>query len=119
MTRSFNRRRWPAPAAAALLALACSVAQAQETTRGLCFSEGFEDPDLLGRGWYDGRTFALADDHAGPGKRSIRYHFTTGKLTPVDSSGVRHSIEPTAVVFLRFSLNSTDAVLGGAASAVA
>ena len=79
-------------------------ARAQEGPPGLLFSEGFEDPDLTGRGWYDGRQFTLSDEHAAAGKRSIQYHFPEGRITPDDSSGVRHLIEPTEVVYLRFSL---------------
>ena len=51
------------------------------------------------RGWYDGDHFVLSDD-AVAGKHAIQYHFPKGKLTPSDSLGVRHSIEPTEVVYL-------------------
>jgi hypothetical protein len=65
------------------------------------FDEGFEDTKLASRGWYDGNRFVLSDDAAG-GKHAIQYHFQKGKLTPSDSSGVRHLVEPTEVVYLRF-----------------
>ena len=74
------------------------------TDSGVLFSEGFEDTNLKARGWYDGNDrFTLSDD-AAVGKHSIQYHFPKGKLTPSDSSGVRHAIEPTEVVYLRFYL---------------
>ena len=46
----------------------------------------------------------MLSDDAVAGHHSISYHFAKGKLTPSDSSGVRHSIEPTEVVYLRFYL---------------
>ena len=70
---------------------------------GLLFSESFEDTRLTSRGWYDGNRFVLSDG-AVAGKHAIQYHFPKGKLTPSDSSGVRHAIEPTEVVHLRFHL---------------
>ncbi len=67
------------------------------------FAEGFENTRLTSRGWYNGDRFALFDD-AVAGRRSLSYHFGKGKLTPSDSSGIRHSIELTNVVYLRFYL---------------
>ena len=77
--------------------------QTPSTDRALFFAEGFEDTRLMSRGWYDGDRFVLSDD-AVAGKHAIQYHFAKGKLTPSDSSGIRHSIEPTEVVYLRFYL---------------
>lgn len=98
--------RWFLPTIAVVVAVALtsSVAHARETPSGHLFSEGFEDPNLTSRGWYDGKSFVLADDSAGPGRRSIQYHFTKGKLTPADSSGARHALDSTDVVYLRFSI---------------
>ena len=76
---------------------------AGQTAPTLFFSEGFEDTKLTSRGWYDGDHFVLSDD-AVAGKHAIQYRFANGKLTPADSSGVRHSIESTEVVYLRFYL---------------
>lgn len=76
----------------------------EATASGILFSEGFEDTNLKARGWYDGNDrFTLSDD-AAVGRHSIQYHFPKGKLTPSDSSGVRHAIKPTEVVYLRFYL---------------
>lgn len=78
------------------------------TRPGVLFSESFEDAKLTGRGWYDGDDrFKLSADAAG-GRHAIQYHFPKGKLTPSDSSGVRHSFEPTEVVFLRFYLKVSE-----------
>jgi len=86
----------------ALFALSINwAAQTSSTDRTLFFVEGFEDTKLASRGWYDGDRFTLSDD-AVAGRHSISYHFAKGKLTPTDSSGVRHSFEPTDVVYLRF-----------------
>jgi len=77
--------------------------QTPSSDRSLLFAEGFEDTKLASRGWYDGDRFTLNDD-AVAGLHSISYQFAKGKLTPSDSSGVRHSVEPTEVVYLRFYL---------------
>jgi len=77
--------------------------QTSSTDRALFFAEGFEDTKLTSRGWYDGDRFVLSDD-AVVGKHAIQYHFLKGKPTPSDSSGVRHSIDSTEVVYLRFYL---------------
>jgi hypothetical protein len=69
----------------------------------LFFAEGFEDTRLTSRAWYDGDHFVLSDE-AVAGKHAIQYHFPKGKLIPSDSAGVRHSIKPTEVVYLRFYL---------------
>ena len=79
------------------------AAQTSSTDRTLFFAEGFEDTKLASRGWYDGDRFTLSDD-ATAGRHSISYQFAKGRLTPTDSSGVRHSFEPTDVVYLRFCL---------------
>ncbi len=76
---------------------------AGQTEPPVFFDEGFEDTKLASRGWYDGNRFVLSNDAVG-GKHAIQYHFETGKLTPSDSAGVRHLIEPTEVVYLRFYL---------------
>jgi hypothetical protein len=77
--------------------------QTSSNDLALFFAEGFEDTRLTSRGWYDGDRFVLSDD-AVSGRHSISYHFAKGKLTPSDSAGVRHSIDPTEVVYLRFYL---------------
>ena len=74
-----------------------------QTPPALFFAEGFEDTRLTSRGWYDVDGCVLTDQ-AVVGKRAIQYHLPKGKLTPSDSTGVRHSIEPTEVVYLRFYL---------------
>jgi hypothetical protein len=71
--------------------------QTSSSDRALFFAEGFEDTMLTSRGWYDGDHFVRSDD-AVAGRHSISYHFAKGKLTPSDSAGVRHSIEPTEIV---------------------
>jgi hypothetical protein len=65
------------------------------------FSEGFEDNQLLQRGWYDGDKFRIVN--AGPlaGKGCIEYHWAQGGTTPDTSSGIRRLFEPTETVYLR------------------
>jgi transglutaminase-like putative cysteine protease len=97
-----HRRRFCAGILVGLLGLP-STGKAQEPRGGVSFDEHFEDAKLTGRGWYDGDRFTLSDDAAG-GDHSLHYQFRKGQLTPSDSSGLRHPIEPTDVVYLRFSL---------------
>ena len=65
------------------------------------FSEGFEDDQLLKRGWYDGAKFRIADKDARSGAGCIEYHWSAGGSTPDSSSGMRHLFEPTETVYLR------------------
>jgi hypothetical protein len=85
---------------------ACPV-WAQEVRGGppvVLFSEGFDDTELLSRGWYDGDRFAISnmDAHAGDG--CIEYHWQAGSTTPQESSGLRRLFEPSDSVYLRFSI---------------
>src|SRR6185295_16852424 len=68
------------------------------------FSEGFEDDQLLKRGWYDGAKFRIADQDAYAGKGCIEYHWAAGGSTPDSSSGLRRLFEPTETVTLRVYL---------------
>ncbi len=89
----------------ALLAVlsAQAVGRARDQPGRSAIAEGFEDARLTDRGWYDGNRFTLSGD-AVAGDHAIQYHFDKGDETPSDSSGVRHLIEPTEVVYLRFYL---------------
>jgi hypothetical protein len=80
-----------------------SLALEGQTSPPMFFTEGFEDSKLASRGWYDGDRFTLSDD-AVAGRHAIQYGFVKGKVTPSDSSGVRHPIEPTEVIYLRFHM---------------
>jgi hypothetical protein len=97
-----------------MLVLTCALSSLSLTWAGqtspsdaaLFFAEGFEDTRLTSRAWYDGDHFVLSDN-AVAGKHAMQHHFPKGKLTRSDSAGVRHSIEPTEVVYLRFYLKLT------------
>ena len=67
----------------------------------LLFSEGFDDAQLLERGWYDGDRFAISAQGARAGKGCIEYHWKAGGTTPDSSSGMRRLFEPTETVYLR------------------
>ena len=67
------------------------------------FQERFEDADLPGRGWYDGRNYRLAEMDASDGKRCVQFHFSKGSELPGDTWGARHALEPTEEVYLSFS----------------
>jgi hypothetical protein len=79
---------------------AVRVARAAEVR----FSEGFDDPSLLQRGWYDGERFAIVTTGSYAGKGCIEYTWKAGTTTPVSSNGIRHLFEPTDTVYLRFYL---------------
>src|SRR4051794_15299875 len=98
-----RRCQWPT-LISFIAILVSPIAQAQQEPPGLLFSESFENDGLSDRGWYDGSRFHHSEANAFAGKRTIQYHFPRGKLTPDDSSGVRHLFEPGEVVYLRFSL---------------
>ena len=53
--------------------------QTLSTDRALFFSEGFEDTQLVSRGWYDGNRFVLSDD-AVAGKHSHPVSLSEGQV---------------------------------------
>jgi len=77
------------------------AAVAGEKPSTVLFTEGFEDPRLLERGWYDGRKFAISDARPFSGKGCLEYTWTAGGTTPSSSSGIRRLFAPTEVVALR------------------
>ena len=79
------------------------VAPAEPPGPGVLFSESFDDVNLSQRKWYDGDRFRIVGGAwGGPG--CIEYEWRQGDAQPVGSSGVRHLIEPTDEVWLRFHL---------------
>ncbi len=68
------------------------------------FSESFDDPRLLDRGWYDGTKFSISETQPFAGKGSIEYTWKTGGTQPSSSSGIRRLFEPTDTVFVRYYL---------------
>lgn len=65
------------------------------------FSESFDDPRLLDRGWYDGTKFAISAAQPWAGKGCIEYAWKAGGTTPASSSGIRHLFAATDVIYLR------------------
>lgn len=80
------------------------AAQRNGRAAGVLFHEGFDDPQLLQRGWYDGRRFTISDRQPVAGKGCIEYAWEAGGTTPSGSSGVRRLFEPSPTVYLRFHL---------------
>jgi hypothetical protein len=78
-------------------------AQAAGKTDAL-FAEGFDDPRLLERGWYDGSRFKISAPDAHAGKGCIEYHWPRGATSPDSSSVIRRGFEPSASVYVRFYL---------------
>ncbi len=69
---------------------------------GILFREGFDDAELLKRGWYDGSKFRISARDAYRGGGCIEFQWKDGGTTPVSSSGVRHLFPPTEQVYLRY-----------------
>jgi len=73
----------------------------------ILFSERFEDPRLLERGWYDGSKFTISNLRPFAGKGCVEYAWKTDGTTPANSSGVRHLFEPADAVALRCYISLT------------
>jgi hypothetical protein len=95
-------RRLALGAAALLCGFASLPAADEPKEPAVLFGEGFDDPSLLKRGWYDGNRFAISDGKAFAGKGCIEYAWKDKGTTPAGSSGLRRLFEPTEVVYLRF-----------------
>jgi len=70
----------------------------------LLFSEGFDDPRLPERRWYDGDRFRVSRPEARTGAGCIEYHWPAGATNPDSSSGIRRLFEPGETLYLRFYL---------------
>jgi len=68
---------------------------------GLLFREGFDDPNVARRGWYDVAEVRICKQGARAGKGCIEYDWEGGGKA-VGSRGLRHLFKPTEVVYLRF-----------------
>ena len=68
------------------------------------FHEGFEDSDLLKRGWYDGARFVISRVNPHSGKGCIEYTWKEGGTVPAGSMGVRRLIQPSESVYLKYYL---------------
>ena len=95
------------PMLTADVSLGADVA-AGENIPGLFFSESFDDPNLAGRGWYDGNKFKISEKDACAGQGCIEYRWKKNSTSPVTSAGIRRLIEPTEVVYLRFYIKLSD-----------
>ena len=84
-----------------LLPSARAADGAQKSSAGL-FSESFDDPRLLERGWYDGSKVTISDTQSYAGRGCIEYEWRDGDSRASASSGVRHLFESTDEVWLRF-----------------
>lgn len=69
----------------------------------LLLDESFDDENLAARGWYDGSKFRIVGN-SWSGGGCIEYEWPVGASQPVVSSGIRHLIEPTDAVWVRFHL---------------
>jgi hypothetical protein len=79
-----------------------TTADPAEQPSAVLFSEHFDDPHLLRRGWYDGAKFTISDMRPYAGAGCVEYAWRAGATTPASTSGVRRLFEATDVVYLRF-----------------
>jgi hypothetical protein len=77
------------------------IAAEPEGEAGVLFREGFDDPRLPERGWYDGTKFAISDVRPQAGKGCIEYGWKAGGTVPATSGGIRRLFEPMETVYLR------------------
>lgn len=68
------------------------------------FREGFDDPGLIRRGWYDGTRLKISPQQPHAGKGSIEYHFPQGASGSDTSTTFRRRFEPSEAVYLAFSI---------------
>lgn len=83
------------------LLLPLALLAAEPETSAVLFSESFEDPQLLKRGWYDGERFVISDNRPYAGAGCLDFTWKAGGTTPANSSGMRRLFEPTETVYLR------------------
>jgi len=81
-----------------------SAADPAETLTRVLFSEGFDDSQLLTRGWYDGNRVTINTTHPFAGGGCIEYTWKAGSTTAAGTSGYRRLFAATDTVFVRFQL---------------
>ena len=74
----------------------------------ILFSESFDDADLLNRGWYDGAKFRIVSEEAYAGRGCIEYGWKDKGTNPHTSSGVRHPLEATNELFIRYYIRFSE-----------
>jgi hypothetical protein len=88
----------------ACLGLPLSEARTADKPAAVVFSESFEDPNLLQRGFYDGSKFMISATAPYAGKGCIEYAWKAGATVPASSSGMRRLFEPSETVAVRFHI---------------
>ncbi len=81
------------------------LAQPPTTTPSeVLFHESFDDPQLPQRRWYDGDKFTISDKQPAAGKGCLEYGWKPKATTAATSSGLRHLVEPSETIYLRFDM---------------
>ena len=84
-----------------------SAPAAETKGPGILFSESFDDPNVVKRGWYDSVKIKISDKRAHAGAGCIAYEWEDGGKA-VGSRALRHLFEPTEVVYLRFYMKLSE-----------
>ena len=87
--------------AIAVAALIGNAAAGETKAPGILFSESFDDPNVVKRGWYDSVEVKISAKGARAGGGCIEYEWEDGGKA-AGSRGLRHLFEPTEVVYIRF-----------------
>ncbi|HYF34908.1 MAG TPA: hypothetical protein VD994_06405 [Prosthecobacter sp.] len=81
--------------------LALSVPFGCGAEDGVLFREGFDDDQLIKRGWYDGTSFRIVGE-AQAGAGCVEYEWTGPDAKVCASSAVRRGFEPTDEVYISY-----------------
>ncbi len=77
---------------------------------GVPFRDSFDDPDLIGRRWYDGDGFRIVGG-ARAGTGCIEYEWPDRGSKVIGSMPVRHLFAPTDEVYVRYYLTGAPLTL--------
>ena len=65
-------------------------------------TEGFENPSLAARGWYDNTNPAITTAEHNTGAGALQMAWNVGGTKPVQGGSLRHKITPTDRVYVRY-----------------
>jgi hypothetical protein len=96
-----------------IVAAACLTAcAAAAPSRSAFFQEGFDTPDLAGRGWYDTTRPLLSTEHVRSGSSSIEYRFARGATKPTAGSPLRKKFPPSDSIYFSCSVQYSENWVG-------
>lgn len=91
---------------------ACDWGDGSCTPGALLFCEPFDDPDLAGRGWYDGPSGTIDPDNPHSGAGAFACHFGQGDTQCSGGKPARHPVPETTSVWLSYWVRYSDNWVG-------